>query len=94
MADANEIWFCYMLQCADGSFYVGVAIDPEERMKKHNWGVGARFTAARRPVKLVWMEQHPDQRAARGREAELKGSSRARKLELIAEYQRDIHPSP
>jgi len=89
----DEVWFCYMLRCSDGSLYVGVAVDPEERLKKHNWGVGARFTAARRPVTLVWTEWHPSQRAARGREAELKGWSRKRKLRLIEEFER-IHPSP
>ena len=94
VADVDEIWFCYLLQCRDGSFYVGVAVDPEERLKKHNWGVGARFTAMRRPVTLVWMERHRSQRAARGREAELKGWSRAKKLELVAKFQRGIHPSP
>ena len=72
---------------------MGVAIDPEERLKKHNWGVGARFTAARRPVKLVWTEPQANYRAARGREGEIKGWSRARKLELVAKFQRDSPPS-
>jgi putative endonuclease len=82
-----------MLECRDGSFYVGAAKDPEERLRKHNWGVGSRHTASRRPVRLVWREEHPSQRVARGREAELKGWSRKKKLKLIEEYQRK-HPSP
>jgi predicted GIY-YIG superfamily endonuclease len=86
-------WFCYMLLCRDGSFYVGAAIDPEERVNRHNWGVGARHTATRRPVTLVWTEEQPDQKAARSREAELKGWSRKKKLGLIDEYRR-FHSSP
>jgi putative endonuclease len=94
MERSGEIWFCYMLQCSDGSFYVGVAKDPEERLKKHNWGVGSRHTALRRPVKLVWREEHATEASARGREAELKGWRRDKKLELIARFRREIHPSP
>jgi putative endonuclease len=85
-----EIWFCYMVECRDGSLYVGSAKDPVERTKRHNWGVGARHTAARRPVKLVWQEEHPNERSARGREAEIKSWGRTKKLKLVVEY-RDVN---
>jgi putative endonuclease len=39
-----------MVRCSDASFYVGIATDVEERVKRHNWGVGPEFTAKRRPV--------------------------------------------
>jgi len=94
MPESEGRWFCYILQCGDGSLYVGVAKDLERRVKRHNWGVGSRHTALRRPVKLVWQEEHANQRSARGREAELKGWRREKKLELIATFQREIHPSP
>ena len=87
-------WFCYMVRCADDSCYIGVATEVAERIKEHNWGVGSRFTAKRRPVTLVWWERFEDQRGARGREAELRGWRRAKKLRLIAEWQRKFHPSP
>jgi putative endonuclease len=90
---AGEIWFCYMLECSDGSLYVGAAKDSAQRTKQHNRGTGARHTALRRPVKLVWQEEHSSESSARGREAELKGWRRQKKLNLIAEY-RGIHPSP
>jgi putative endonuclease len=93
--EAGETWFCYILECGDGSLYVGVAKDPAQRVKRHNWGVGAQHTAALRlPVRLVWQEEHASQRSARGREAELKGWRTEKKLELIAKFQREIHPSP
>ena len=94
MPESEGRWFCYILQCGDGSLYVGVAKDLERRVKRHNWGVGSRHTALRRPVKLVWQEEHASQRSARGREAELKGWRREKKLELIATFQCEIHPSP
>ncbi len=75
-----------MVECRDGSLYVGSAKDPAERTKRHNWGVGARHTAARRPVKLVWQEEHTNELSARGREAEIKKWGRERKLKLAAGY--------
>jgi len=76
-------WFCYMVRCKDGSLYVGIATDPAERVKRHNWGVGPEFTARRRPVELVWSERCRSSDAARRREKEIKGWNRSRKLALI-----------
>ena len=81
-----------MLRCSDGSLYVGIATDLEERVKELNWGVGAAHTEKRRPVMLVWNEEFPNRAAARKREVELKGWGRRKKLALIAEANR-IHPS-
>ena len=36
--DADRPWFCYMLRCRDGSFYVGITNDLEERLIEHNRG--------------------------------------------------------
>ena len=83
MTEADSAWFCYMLQCNDASFYVGIAIDVEDRVKRHNWGIGPQYTAKRRPVKLVWSERCRSAEAARTREKELKGWSRKKKFELI-----------
>ncbi len=43
--EAGELWFCYTLECGDRSLCVGVAKDPVQRVKRHNWGVGAKHTA-------------------------------------------------
>jgi len=76
-------WFCYMLRCKDGAYYVGVATDLSERVQKHNWGVGANFTANRRPVQLIWWQEFESQKEARGREREIKGWRREKKEALI-----------
>jgi putative endonuclease len=39
----------YILECADGSFYVGSTRDLEERVEQHNTGHGAAYTRRRRP---------------------------------------------
>jgi putative endonuclease len=84
VTDPEVAWFCYMLECSDRSFYVGIAVDVEERVRRHNWGVGPEYTAKRRPVKLVWSECCGSSEAARLREKEVKGWSRKKKIELLA----------
>jgi len=53
MGEEEKRWSCYMVRCRDGAYYVGLATNVEERVKEHNWGVGAKFTAKRKPVRLV-----------------------------------------
>jgi putative endonuclease len=77
-----------MVRCRDGSLYVGIATEPAERVKEHNWGVGAVFTAKRRPVTLVWFQKYATQDVAHRREVEIKGWSRKKKLELIRGFER------
>ena len=83
VAEPAGEWFCYMLRCSDDSFYVGIAVDVEKRVRRHNWGVGPAYTAKHRPVKLVWSERCASSEAARRREKEIKGWSREKKFELI-----------
>ena len=87
MSEKSQEWFCYMVRCRDGSLYVGIANELVEREKEHNWGVGATFTAKRRPVKLVWSEKRKSQSDARKREIEIKGWSRKKKLDLINRFE-------
>ncbi len=75
---------CYILDCSDGTFYTGWAIDAERRLKVHNAGRGARYTRARRPVKLVYVEPQPDRTTAMKRESAIKRLPRAKKRELIS----------
>ena len=76
--------FVYILECADGSFYIGWTTDLERRVAAHNAGRGGRYTRSRRPVRLVYWEEHLDRRCAQRREASLKRWPRTRKAALIA----------
>jgi putative endonuclease len=78
-------WHVYILECADGSLYTGIATDLERRLRQHN-GVqagGPRYTRGRRPVRLLWSETATDRGAAQQREAAIKGLDRRAKLRLI-----------
>jgi len=76
-------WHVYILRCHDGTLYTGIAKDLEKRVAVHNSGKGAKYTAARRPVKLVYCEGAEDRSAASKREYAVKKLSRAEKLALI-----------
>ena len=78
--------WAYMLKCADGSFYSGWSTDPARREKEHNAGRGAKYTRARRPVKLAYAEECGNRGAAMKREAALKKLSHAEKQALAESY--------
>lgn len=77
-------WAVYLLRCADGSLYTGIARDLPRRLRQHNGELagGARYTRGRRPVSLLWSETCPDRSAAQVREAAIKKLTREQKLAL------------
>ncbi len=78
----------YILECADGTLYVGSTNDIEKRLIAHNTlKTGAKYTRGRRPVVLAYQEEVGTIGAARKREAELKKLSRAEKLELCGPFE-------
>ncbi len=76
--------FVYILECADGTLYVGSTNDLEKRLKQHNGAkAGAHYTKIRRPVVLKYFERFRTFAKARAREAEIKQLTRKEKLDLI-----------
>lgn len=84
-------YYCYMVRCADGSFYTGWTIDPERRAKQHNTGRGAAYTRLHRPVVLVYVEPQPDRSAAMRREQKIKSFSHAQKKAMAEEFLKGNH---
>ena len=76
-------WICYVLQCSDGTLYCGITNDLDKRLAAHNAGTAAKYTRARGPVALVFVETCTDKSAALKREMEIKGLTRAGKLALL-----------
>ena len=94
-AQATKRWYVYIVRCADGTLYTGVAMDVVRRVAEHN-GVrskGARYTRARRPVKLMYREKAASRSAACKREYRIKQLSRIEKLALVAAGSRIISPA-
>lgn len=76
-------WVCYVLQCADDTFYTGITNDLEKRLAAHNAGEGAKYTRGRTPVKLAYCETCAGKSAALKREIDIKGLPRTKKLALV-----------
>jgi len=75
-------WFFYMLRCKDDSIYSGIALDVAERLKKHNNGTGARYTAVHRPAVLIYWERFNSISEAMRRETRVKKLPRGKKEQL------------
>ena len=75
--------FVYIVRCADDTLYTGYARDPRARERVHNSGRGAKYTAGRRPVRLVYQEAFRSVGKALAREFVLKQLTRAQKEALI-----------
>ena len=76
-------FYCYILECIDGTYYTGWSTDPERRARQHDAGKGARYTRSRRPIRLVYVEECPDRTTAMKRERAIKALSRLQKQKLI-----------
>lgn len=81
-------WVCYILRCSDGTLYTGVTNDLEKRVAAHNAGTAAKYTRARGPVGLAFVEVCGGKSAALKREMAIKSMSRAQKLTLIEDSQK------
>ncbi|MEZ4200006.1 MAG: GIY-YIG nuclease family protein [Candidatus Paceibacterota bacterium] len=79
-------WYVYILECADDTLYTGVTTDMKRRLSEHNGtppGKGAKYTAARRPVHVVYQKRCKNRSYAQKAEATLRKLSRSEKQELI-----------
>lgn len=76
-------FFVYIVRCADESLYVGHTCNVSDRVKIHNEGRGALWTACRRPVTLVYQESQESEGSAIARERQIKRWTQAKKLALI-----------
>lgn len=82
-------FYCYIVECADGTLYTGWTTDPERRVKEHNAGRGALYTRWRRPVELKYLEEVSDRSTAQRRENAIKKLTRKKKLQLVATYHKE-----
>ncbi len=75
--------WAYILQCSDGSYYVGSTWDLERRVSEHQLGLGANYTRRRRPVVLVWSEEFERVEDAFFVEKRVQGRRRSKREALI-----------
>lgn len=81
------MYYLYILKCADKTLYTGITVELNRRIKEHNNSkLGAKYTLARRPVKLVYEKKFRDRSLASKEESRIKKLSRSEKLKLIKNY--------
>ncbi|MEJ1230870.1 MAG: GIY-YIG nuclease family protein, partial [Galbitalea sp.] len=73
----------YILECRDGTFYVGSTVDLEARLHAHATGAGAEYTRHRLPVRLVFCEEFERVEDAFAVEKKVQNWSHAKRLALI-----------
>ncbi|WP_125704344.1 GIY-YIG nuclease family protein [Lacticaseibacillus daqingensis] len=82
-------YYFYVLLCADGTFYGGFTDDVGQRVATHNAGKGAKYTAARRPVRLLFAEAFAEKHDALSAEWHFKHQSRAAKEAFLRAHDVD-----
>ena len=74
----------YIVRCADGALYTGIATDVDKRLAEHASGMrGAKFLRGRGPLEVVFAEAVGDRASALRLEHRVKRLTRAQKLELV-----------
>lgn len=82
--------FMYILECADGSFYVGSTVSLGHRLEQHQRGLGAAYTRRRLPVRLVYAEEFESLAEAFAFEKRVQGWSRRKRQALIEGRREDL----
>lgn len=83
----KNTWYVYFLRCNDNSLYAGITTDISRRLYQHNHTkLGAKYTRAKRPVTLVFIETALDKSAASKREYQLRKLTKVQKEKLVRTY--------
>lgn len=79
----KDMYFVYILECSDKSYYTGYTIDLDKRLKKHNSKQGAKYTKSRLPVKYVFTQAFFNKHDAMSYEKKIKGLNRKEKEKIV-----------
>ena len=84
----SSVWYLYVLQCSDGTYYTGVTTDVKRRLNEHNNSSrGSKYTKTRRPVKLIYFSEFENRSSAQKAEYRFKKLKREQKERAIDEGQ-------
>jgi putative endonuclease len=84
--------WAYILECADGSYYVGSTVDLDRRVGQHQAGEGSAYTKrrGRLPVTLVWAADFARVDEAFAFEKMVQGWNRKKRTALIEGRWQDL----
>lgn len=84
-------YYLYILKCCGNTLYTGITTDLSRRLLEHQSGTkGAKYTAAHRPVELVYQQKFPNRSLASIEEARVKKMNKEKKLLLIANASKNL----
>ena len=78
-------YWLYLLECEGGVYYAGIALDVERRFFQHVFGLGAKFTRARPPLRVLAARAYANKSDALRAELQLKARPRADKMSFFRE---------
>ena len=82
-AEEVEMFWVYILRCADGSYYTGHTDNLEQRIGQHREGACESYTVTRRPVELAWSQEFVTREEALSAERQIKGWNRKKKEAMM-----------
>ena len=80
---SKESWYVYILKCADDTYYTGITININRRIKEHGTNKGAKYTKQRGPFRLVYKASFLNRSSASKEEYRIKSLSLKNKIKLI-----------
>ncbi len=82
------LWFVYILECGDGSYYTGCCKDIGRRLRQHNGEIagGAKYTSSRQPCRLLYLSGSMNKSEAHKLEDQVKKRRRSEKLAFLKKY--------
>ncbi|MEA3248222.1 MAG: GIY-YIG nuclease family protein [Nanoarchaeota archaeon] len=77
----KKSWFVYLLECQDGSFYIGVTNDIDKRMKIHAQGKGSKYVRLKGFKKLLRTQECSNRSDAQKSECQIKRLDKWNKID-------------
>jgi len=84
----KNVFYVYILECQNGTYYTGYTNDLDNRIKLHNKGLGAKYLRGKSPIELVYLKEYKYYKNAINKEIALKKLTRKQKEELIKTYEK------
>jgi len=83
--DIRIIWWLYLIECSNGSYYAGITTDVARRFAQHLTGKGAKYTRSFPPRRLLGARAYPDRASASRAEHAIRKLARSAKCAFVAE---------
>jgi len=84
--ELSDVWFIYLLECANGKLYTGITPNLEQRFYKHCMGKGAMFTRLNRPQRMIAANPCESRSAASKLERLIKGLTPVQKRYMASKW--------